>query len=293
MAQPKVFHCDPRNFEVTEEMIESFNTRGYVFVRGFLDKEELEQLRKTVEDTDLFVKPFFALLDDTGGKTERCIWRHPGNDVTGIIARSEKVAGTAEQLLGGEVYHYHSKLMTKAPRVGGRHLWHQDYGYWYQNGCLFPDMLSVLIPIDPCGKINGCLEVLEGSHLMGRLDHSLRSGLQGCDPERIEQVKTRCPHMYVEMDPGDAIFFHCNLLHCSGNNLSDTKRWVLISAYNKASNDPVKKHHHPNYTKLEKVPNSAIRECRNYTDLSGKEFTDPRTSGDTTININFGKSSAL
>lgn len=28
-----VFRCDPRNFEVTEEMIESFNTRGYVFVR--------------------------------------------------------------------------------------------------------------------------------------------------------------------------------------------------------------------------------------------------------------------
>ena len=34
-----------------------------------------------------------------------------------------------KQLLGGEVYHYHTKLMAKDPRgVGGKHLWHQDYG---------------------------------------------------------------------------------------------------------------------------------------------------------------------
>ena len=32
------------------------------------------------------------------------------------------------QLLGGEVYHYHTKLMMKQPRTGGCHLWHQDYG---------------------------------------------------------------------------------------------------------------------------------------------------------------------
>ena len=52
---------------------------------------------------------------------------------------------------------------------------------------------------------------------------------------------------------GDVLFFHCNLLHCSDSNQSQTKRWVLISAYNRASNDPVYKHHHPCYTKLHKV----------------------------------------
>jgi hypothetical protein len=33
------------------------------------------------------------------------------------------------QLLKGEVYHYHTKLMMKEARTGGKHLWHQDYGY--------------------------------------------------------------------------------------------------------------------------------------------------------------------
>ena len=26
--------------------------------------------------------------------------------------------------------------------------WHQDYGYWYQNGCLWPDLLSVAVALE-------------------------------------------------------------------------------------------------------------------------------------------------
>ena len=32
------------------------------------------------------------------------------------------------QLLEGEVYHYHTKLMMKEPHTGGSFVWHQDYG---------------------------------------------------------------------------------------------------------------------------------------------------------------------
>ena len=55
------------------------------------------------------------------------------------------------------------------------------------------------------------------------------------------------------MEAGDALFFHCNLLHCSDKNDSDRRRWAFLIAYNCASNDPVIRHHCPQYTKLEKV----------------------------------------
>ena len=45
--------------------------------------------------------------------------------MTGVVARVDKVAGSMERLLGGECYHYHSKLMMKEGRTGGAHLWHQ------------------------------------------------------------------------------------------------------------------------------------------------------------------------
>lgn len=31
--------------------------------------------------------------------------------------------------------------------------------YWYKNGLLYPDALSVFIPVDRCNKANGCLQV--------------------------------------------------------------------------------------------------------------------------------------
>ena len=34
------------------------------------------------------------------------------------------------------------------------------YRYWYKNGCLFPDMGTVFIPIDDTDKHNGCLKVI-------------------------------------------------------------------------------------------------------------------------------------
>ena len=56
------------------------------------------------------------------------LWNHPGEDSTGMVGRCEKVAGTMEKLLGGEVYHYHTKLMMKEAHTGGSFVWHQDYG---------------------------------------------------------------------------------------------------------------------------------------------------------------------
>ena len=31
--------------------------------------------------------------------------------------------------------------------------------YWYENGCLYPDMGAVFIALDPCTTENGCLQV--------------------------------------------------------------------------------------------------------------------------------------
>ncbi|BFZ20562.1 hypothetical protein BsWGS_23600 [Bradybaena similaris] len=281
MATKGEFTCDPYNFKVTNEMLKAYDELGYFLIRGFFSKEELAKLKKSVEH-DRYFDHSFGLSDGEGRKSTTVLWKHPGNDVTGIISRSEKVAGTCEKILGGEVYHYHSKLMTKAARTGGKHIWHQDYGYWYKNGCLFPDMVSVFLPIDKCFQLNGCLEILEGSHKCGRIEHGIRAGQTGADLERVEAIKKVCPHKYVEMEAGDALFFHCNLLHTSGNNDSDSKRWVFIPCYNKKTNNPTFEHHHPRYTPLEKVPDSAIAQCENYDDLSGKVFNDP--DEDTTTN---------
>jgi len=72
-------------------------------------------------------------------------------------------------------------------------------------------------------------------------------------------VLKRMELVYVEMEPGDTLFFHCNLLHRSDQNHSEMPRWSMICCYNAARNDPYKESHHPRYTPLHKVPDSAIK----------------------------------
>jgi ectoine hydroxylase len=38
--------------------------------------------------------------------------------------------------------------MMKEAKTGGAWNWHQDYGYWYGNGCMLPEMGSIFMPID-------------------------------------------------------------------------------------------------------------------------------------------------
>ena len=109
----------------------------------------------------------------------------------------------------------------------------------YQNGNPAPDMGSVFMPVDRCTRANSCLQVLAGSHRLGRLDHFLMGGQSGADPARVEMARRLgCRHVHVEMEPGDALFFHCNLLHTSDQNRSDMRRWVLIASYNQVTPPP-------------------------------------------------------
>ena len=81
----------------------------------------------------------------------------------------------------------------------------------------------------------------------------------GADPERVREAIKRLELVYCEMAPGTGLYFHGNTLHCSAANTSDKPRWGLLCCYNTRANDPYKEHHHPRYTPLIKLPDSAIK----------------------------------
>lgn len=233
---------------------------GYVLVRQLFDAEEAAILRAAIEHDPQIASSLYDRRDAEGRATRMATWNHPGDSVYGLAARSERVVDTLEQMLGGEVYHYHSKLTAKEPLEGGAWEWHQDYGYWYHNGCLLPQMASVMLALDAATRANGCLQVIRGSHHAGRVDHGVLPGEQvGADPKRVEQMLKTMELVHVEMAPGDALFFHANVMHRSDANTSPHRRWTLLFCFNAARNDPFIDHHHPRYTPLAKVSDSAVR----------------------------------
>ena len=192
-----------------------------------------------------------------------------------MVSRSRRIVDAMELMLGGEVYHYHSKLLFKKPEVGGAWEWHQDYGYWYKKGCLFPDLASCWITLDRADRSNGCMPVIKGSHLAGRIDHGVYAGQTCADPEPVEQILGRLDVVYCELDPGSALFFHSNTLHRSDANTSDRTRWNLICCYNAARNNPYMDHPHPQYTPLEKAPDNAIKDIGLKLTASSESFYTP------------------
>lgn len=244
---------------LNEEQIRQFHEDGFYVARGLYDAEEMDLLGRAAREDKALDDHAVLREDGEGGVAKLTLWNHPGDDIYGMFSRGPRLVDSMEKILGGEVYHYHSKMNMKEPRVGGAWAWHQDYGYWYQNGCLFPYMASVMIAVDPASRENGCLQVIRGSHDLGRIDH-VQSGEQaGADLERVEQAMKHLELVHVEMEAGDAVFFHGNLLHRSDKNESDKPRWVLICCYNAARNNPYKEHHHPRYTPLNKVDDDAIK----------------------------------
>jgi hypothetical protein len=244
---------------LTPTQLSDFEQNGFLIERNLFDPEETQLLQQAAKDDQELDRRSQGRRDRSGATVRLTLWNHPGDGIYGMFARSKKLVGRMEDLLGGEVYHYHSKMILKDPEIGGAWEWHQDYGYWYHYGCLQPLMASAMIAVDPAKVNNGCLEVLKGSHILGRLDHSLAGEQSGADPERVEIALERFERVAVELEPGDTLFFHCNLLHCSGQNHSPDPRWAMICCYNAARNNPYKVSRHPQYTPLEQVDDTLIR----------------------------------
>lgn len=265
-----------QDFYVTQEVKNSFESNGFIIVRHLFSSEEMKRIKTFVETDPNIQKHSYGRSDGNNKISKMCLWNYAGDDLTGILTRSQKVAGTMQALLGGdEIYHYHSKLMMKEAQTGGAFVWHQDYGYWYDNGLLLPEMGSVFMPIDACTKENGCLQVLQGSHKMGRINHGLTGDQAGADPERLKWAQNYFPLVYVELEPGDVLFFHCNLLHSSAPNESEFRRWVLISSFNKKLNNPMIQHFCPSYHPLNILPNDAILAYQGQKSSIDKEFHSP------------------
>ena len=249
------------DYPLTTADVKQYHEDGYLIKRQFLSHEEVEKLHGIAIHDEAMRKHAFDLNDQTGKRTKLSLWYTPGDDAYGLLTRSQRMVGAVNTLMSGDsaVCHFHSKLMQKEPRVGGAWEWHQDYGYWYKNEFLFPDqMMSVMIAITEATKANGCLQVIRGSHKMGRIEHGFAGEQVGASQHFVDLALKTMEHVYVELEAGDALFFHSNMLHRSEANESDQPRWSLISCYNRSSNTPYNEPSGSSTTPIAVVPNEAM-----------------------------------
>jgi ectoine hydroxylase-related dioxygenase (phytanoyl-CoA dioxygenase family) len=241
--------------------IEAYRRDGFLLIRNFCSRQEIKRLMDVALEDKAMTTNAIEVDDKSGKKSKLSLWYKPGSDVFGYLTRSEKMVRTVGQLLGTRemVCHFHSKLMQKEPRVGGAWEWHQDYGYWYKNQFMFPDeLISAMTALTQANKENGCLQVIKGSHKLGRVNHGFSGEQVGADMVMVENALKTMELVYCEIEPGDALFFHSNLLHRSEANLSANSRWSIISCYSTQSNLAYNEPTSSWKTPVEVVPDEAI-----------------------------------
>lgn len=265
---------------MTPTQIAEYQRDGYLILRGFLNQQEVSKLHRIATEDDTLSKHSYDVTDQAGRKSKLALWYAPGDDAYGLLTRSRRMVDAANALAEGEapICHFHSKLMQKEPNVGGAWEWHQDYGYWYRNEFLLPEqMVSIMVAVTEANKANGCLQVIKGSHKMGRVEHGKAGEQVGAAQHYVDLALKTMELVYVELQPGDALVFHSNLLHRSEANLSAASRWSLISCYNRQSNRPYNERSTSCITPLDVVPDSALLERESAGLLDSAGFLNKQT----------------
>lgn len=115
--------------------------------------------------------------------------------------------------------------------------WHQDSNYFLEckKG---EDALVVWIPLNKATKDNGSVIMCPGTHKGGRLESKHE---QGTFAQKSEQYTTPASVIegkelvYIEADAGDIAFINMDLVHSSGQNISDNVRYTAQIRFNNIS----------------------------------------------------------
>jgi hypothetical protein len=146
------------------------------------------------------------------------------------LSTNPMVLDVVEALIGPDILLYNATYIIKEPSTDAFVAWHQDLTYW---GLADDDaQVSMWLALSPATEQSGCMSMIPGSHLHGRVDHAEDDGdsnalLLG---QRIEDVDASKAIMYP-LEPGEASFHHGWTVHKSAPNLSGDRRIGLNVQY--------------------------------------------------------------
>ncbi len=235
--------------QLTASQLEQYRRDGFLIVAELFSPAEVAAMKAELTriqqiDTDHLVR-------ERNGGIAKTIYRvHEADGPTAskpfhAAARCPRLLQPAQQLLEDEqLYIYHTKCNLKTAIDGSVWQWHQDYGTWKQDGVPSPDLTTALVMLDEPTEIGGCLYFIPGSHKYGLIepefdDRTTSYKLWVVPKQKLLEIMEAGPEpVRIVGKPGTVVFFHPNILHGSGHNLSRHDRWQVYYVYNQVANKP-------------------------------------------------------
>lgn len=247
----KDFPVTAREKEFTSDELASFSRDGFLVVRGLADEGLIQTMRRVTErglrnevapieyEADLQYPGAPQSKSDRGGRTIRRLKQAHSRDYvfTEWLLRPELLA-RLRQLLGPELVcplAHHNCIMTKHPDFSSETGWHQDLRYW---SFARPDLVSVWLALVPETRSNGCLQVLPGSHRW-KIEPRQLDAASFFRGDLAENQALIAGREFVELQPGDALFFHALTLHAAARNTTRETKYSVVFTFRSADNPPL------------------------------------------------------
>ena len=208
-----------------EKIAADYCEQGFAIIRNVIDACLIQEARQHV-----------AWLIEKYPELRPEHLHHPliRNDAFWVrLITDTRLADIAEYFTGTNIACFTAHYICKPPYDGQPVLWHQDAAYW----SLEPmNALTIWLAVDASTTENGCLRMIPGSHRIPVQAPSLRNEdpnvlFSASDEELVCRLAAEAGIVDIELQPGDMSIHHPNILHCSGPNISSTRRCGLDIGY--------------------------------------------------------------
>ncbi len=202
------------------EQVESFNRDGFLTKLPVFSRHEVAAHRA-------YFDQLLAEEIARGGTSYTISTAHLKHGPVHDLLKHPRIVACVRDLLGEDVIGWGSHFFCKMPCDGQDVAWHQDATYWPFSPT---KTVTVWLAIDDADRTNGCMRVIAGSHIHGRLQHAeadQHSVLDRTvdDPESLGEI------VDIELAAGE-ISMHSDLLvHGSLANDSARRRCGLTLRY--------------------------------------------------------------
>ena len=199
----------------------TYRNDGVIRVKNVFSKMEIKNLKKKI---DLYIRNNSKSLK---GKEINFIQ----NEINSIhffkdiffknFSNQEKIISIGQFFLKDKPKIRHYEYFAKPKKIGLASPMHQDNYYWNLTN---PNSFTIWIAIDKATKKNGAVEYLLGSHR--RLYSHTASYAPGSSQKvkGIEKLRNKFRVKIFNLNPGDCLIHHSQIVHGSKRNLSNYSR---------------------------------------------------------------------
>lgn len=215
------------------EYKKKFNRDGFVKVEKLFDKNEIKLILKEVNKIKKKFKkinnPNLHYTTDDKINTIHDINKFIKKGYLDKLTKDKRILNIAKTILDDKPYLRNLEFFLKPKKTGRKAPIHQDNFFW---NIPSKKALNVWLACTKSDRKNGGVFYFTKSHKNGLVKHELsyQPGTSQKIPSKyLDRMKYK--KKIPVLEPGDAIFHHCEVIHGSNKNNSNKDRIGLVMSF--------------------------------------------------------------